>query len=467
MSGYQNRFLHLLILGIVLFQFVGVEAFSSNTFNIKTYGAKGDGKTLNSVAINKAITACADKGGGTVIIPQGIYLTGTIEMKSHVSLYLEEGAISKGTSDLSAYKYFHPEKEFVEYNKSEKPEWNRALILGIGVSDIMISGNGVIDGDHVLDINGEESMRGPHTLLFAMSRNLTFSGITVRCAANYAFMAYCIENSIFQNLTIEEGWDGIHIRGGKNVIVRDCKLFTGDDAIAGGYWEDVVITDCQINSACNGIRLIMPATNLKIAHCSFKGPGVYPHRTSKELKRRYMLSAVLLQPGGWGPAEGRLDNIHIHDLDIENMENPFMFILNLGNECNHILVERVKARRIFKSTASIESWKGGSFQDIILRDIDLEFCGHDEPGLKNIVAAQPHVDSRILPCWGLYVRNVKNLILDNVKLSYTEQELRPAIYLDNVANAELNRVECKETSATNVIVTSNSGSIKTNETDFK
>ena len=126
-----------------------------------------------------------------------------------------------------------------------------------------------------------------------------------------------------------------------------------------------------------------------------------------------------------------------------------MFILNLGNECNHILVERVKARRIFKSTASIESWKGGSFQDIILRDIDLEFCGHDEPGLKNIVAAQPHVDSRILPCWGLYVRNVKNLILDNV------------------ANAELNRVECKETSATNVIVTSNSGSIKTNETDFK
>ena len=51
MSGYQNRFLHLLILGIVLFQFVGVEAFSSNTFNIKTYGAKGDGKTLNSVAL--------------------------------------------------------------------------------------------------------------------------------------------------------------------------------------------------------------------------------------------------------------------------------------------------------------------------------------------------------------------------------------------------------------------------------
>lgn len=186
----------------------------------------------------------------------------------------------------------------------------------------------------------------------------------------------------FQNLIIEEGWDGIHIRGGKNTVIRNCELYTGDDAIAGGYWENVAITDCRINSACNGIRLIMPATGLKITHCTFKGPGVYPHRTSKELKRRYMLSAVLLQPGGWGPAPGYLNDVYISDLDIENMENPFMFILNIGNESNRILVERVKARKIFKSAASIESWKGGSFQSIVLRNIDIEFDGHNDSALK-------------------------------------------------------------------------------------
>lgn len=455
----KKKFLCLVAVWVALFQFMPVGAVSRNVFDIKKYGAKGDGKTINTAAINKAIDACAESGGGTVIVSKGVYLTGTIEMKSHISLYLEEGSVIKGTSDLSAYKYFYPEEEMIEYNKSEKPEWNRALILGIGVSDVTISGKGMIDGDHVLDVGGEESMRGPHTLLLAMSRNLTFSDITVRCAANYAFMAYRIEDAVFQNLIIEESWDGIHIRGGKNTVIRNCELYTGDDAIAGGYWENVAITDCRINSACNGIRLIMPATGLKITHCTFKGPGVYPHRTSKELKRRYMLSAVLLQPGGWGPAPGYLNDVYISDLDIENMENPFMFILNIGNESNRILVERVKARKIFKSAASIESWKGGSFQSIVLRNIDIEFDGHNDSALKNIVAAQPHVDSRVLPCWGMFVRNVKELVLDNIKLSYTGSEVRTAFYLDNVANIDLDNVRCRKTANAGEMVLMNSGTV--------
>lgn len=104
---------------VALFQFMPVGAVSRNVFDIKKYGAKGDGKTINTAAINKAIDACAESGGGTVIVSKGVYLTGTIEMKSHISLYLEEGSVIKGTSDLSAYKYFYPEEEMIEYNKSE------------------------------------------------------------------------------------------------------------------------------------------------------------------------------------------------------------------------------------------------------------------------------------------------------------------------------------------------------------
>lgn len=461
MKRYRRELLRLFVIVSILFQCLQLKA---GIFNIKEYGAKGDGKTLNTAAINKTINTCFENGGGTVIVPRGIYVTGTIEMKSHVSLFLEKGAILKGSSDLSTYKYFYPEKEMIEYNKSEKPEWNRALILGVGVSDITISGDGIIDGDHVVDINGEEGMRGPHAILLALSRNITFSNISVRCAANYAFMAYRVENVVYQNLTIKEGWDGIHIRGGKNIAIRDCNLYTGDDAIAGGYWENMVITDCRINSACNGIRLIMPATDLTIAYCSFKGPGVYPHRTSKELKRKYMLSAVLLQPGGWGPAPGRLDNVYIHDLEIEDMENPFMFILNIKNESNHILVENVKAKKIFKSAASIESWKGGNFQNIIFRNVDIEFNGHDDLSLKDIVAVQPHVDSRVLPCWAMFARNVKQFTLDNVKLSYIGQEVRPALYFDNVTNVDFNKVKCKKTKNTNNLIWSNSGTMNGLET---
>ena len=94
-------------------------------------------------------------------------------------------------------------------------------------------------------------------------------GITLNCASNYAFMAYKIEDMVFHDLEFNEGWDGIHIRGGKNITIRNCRFFTGDDAIAGGYWENMVISDCHINSSCNGVRMIMPATGLTISNCTF------------------------------------------------------------------------------------------------------------------------------------------------------------------------------------------------------
>lgn len=456
----KNR-LQLFMLFLIVLQTVGTEA--AVRVNILKYGAKGDDKTLNTNAINKAITDCARQGGGTVVIPSGIFQTGTVQLKSHVSLFLEKGAIIKGTTNLKEYIPYIPTKEMGKYDNADKYNWNRALILGVGVNNISISGEGLIDGAHVVDPVGEENMRGPHTILFGESRNLTLSGIGIDRAANYAFMAYEVENVVFQNLTIKEGWDGIHIRGGKNMLIRNCEFYTGDDAIAGGYWENMTITDCLVNSSCNGIRMIMPATGLTIAHCSFKGPGLFPHRTSKEKKRTNMLSAVLLQPGGWGSAPGRMEKIHIHDLEMENLDNPFLFILNQGNEGGDILVERIKASHITQSASSVESWKGGSFDQVVFRDISLEYEGHNSPEYLSVPVGQPHVDSRVLPCWGWFIRNVRQLTLENIILSYTGQEVRPAFYFDNVGTVVLKNVQSREVPGVNPIRLQDSGAIKNSE----
>lgn len=428
--------------------------------NIRDYGAKGNGKTLNTKAFNDAIQACARQGGGTVVVAAGIFLTGTIRLQSHVNLFLEKEAVVKGVSRLEEYQPYIPTKEMDKYDNAGKYNWNRALILGVGVEDVTISGPGTIDGDHVLDPDGEENMRGPHTILFGESRNIILSDITVLHAANYAFMAYDIENATFQHLTMKEGWDGIHIRGGKNILIRNSEFRTGDDAIAGGYWENMMITDCLINSSCNGIRMIMPATNLTIARCTFQGPGEFPHRTSKERRRTNMLSAVLLQPGGWGNAPGRVDNVSIHDLTIDRVDNPLMFLLNQGNECGTIKVERVRATRIARSASSVESWKGGTFQHIVLRDITVEYAGHDDPSLPAIRPGQPHVDARVLPCWGWFFRNVKQLTCENVHLTYTGTEIRPALLLDNVAAATFRQVECREVPDTEPMLLQNCGDMQ-------
>lgn len=453
--------LHLLIASAVTPQ--------SKVYDIRKFGAKGDGKTLSTTAISSAIDACSKDGGGIVLIPKGVFLTGTFYLKDNVRLFIEKDATLKATTDLKQYIPYVPLGDLSKYNSGGDgenannaidPIWNRALILGIGISNFSIEGEGVIDGCHVFDAQGEEKMRGPHAIIIAESRNFVMTGVTVNNAANYAFMAYEIENCLFSHLTFNEGWDGIHIRGGKNIVIRNSEFYTGDDAIAGGFWENFVITDCHINSSCNGIRMIMPANDLTIAHCTFQGPGKYPHRTSKELKRNNMLSAIILQPGGWGKIEGNIENIHIHDILIDTMNNPLMMVLNEGNNGDNIVVERLVAKNINFAAVSIESWKGGIYNDVVFRDIAIDYVGSSDESLKNIVIARPPADSRPLPCWGWYARNVCNLTFENVELTYNGEEVRPAFWFDNVGNVVMKNVNYQPSRNPQSMILENAGIVK-------
>lgn len=419
-------------------------AVTDNVFDITSYGAKGNGMTVNTKAINSAIEACEKTGGGQVIIPKGVFMSGTIHMKDNVNLYLEEGAVLKGVDDLTAYDSYIPIGDMKKYHSAYRPQWNRGLILAVGTSNTSISGKGTIDGGHIADPQGEEKMRGPHAVLFGECRNFEISGITVNNASNYAFMSYALENATFHNLTINEGWDGIHVRGGKNITIRNCKFNTGDDAIAGGFWNDMVITDCSINSSCNGIRVIMPVEGLEIGKCTFRGPGKYPHRTSGERKRNNSLSAIIIQPGGWGKSEGPIHNVWVHDIDIDLYNTPFTMVLNEGNDTDNILVERLRAINIVLSGFSVESWKGGISGNVTFRDIYAEFQGKSDPKVKEIKLGQPGADSRAMPYWGFYVNNTRNITLENVELKFTGTEVRPAMGFYNTDVVNLINVKYME-----------------------
>ena len=287
---------------LMLFMRIGWASNDDSTYNIVDFGAKGDGITDNTQFINRIIEACSLRGGGTVIIPEGTFLTGSILLKSKVNLFLESNAVVKGINNLEKYRSISDLNQDEAYYKVKPRNWNKALLLGDQVEGVSITGEGVIDGAHIQDKKGEEGMRGPHILFLSRSKGIKISGVKLRRASNYAFMSYDIERASFDNLLVEEGWDGIHIRGGKDIRIRNCRFYTGDDAVAGGLWKNMVIENCYMNSSCNGIRLIMPATGLKIVDCEFRGPGKYPHRTSGEQKRRNMLSGILLQPGAWFPS---------------------------------------------------------------------------------------------------------------------------------------------------------------------
>lgn len=416
------------VLLAVIFTTVTQAAITSTTgvFNIRDFGAVGDGKTLDTQAINKAIEECAAAGGGQILLPPGKYLSGTVHLKSNVTLFLEAGATLVGTTDLNQYQ--HP--RIPDYMPEAKwGKWHRALILGDGLEDIAIAGQGVIDGNKVFDPTGEERMRGPHTFLFVNCRKVAVRDVSFVDSANYAILFHVSSQVEVRNVKFTGGWDGVHFRGApdhpcRDVSIIDCQFFTGDDSIAGRYWENTLISDCIVNSSCNGIRLIGPATHLIIHNCLFYGPGVHPHRSSD---RHNMLAGINLQPGGWDATKGTLDDVMISDITMHNVSTPFHFTLKSGNTAGNIVVNRVTATGVYRAASAIESWAQTKFTNVVFRDVTVEYKGGGTLEDAHRTVKSPGVDARPLPAWGFHARNVQNLQLDNVRLRFEKEDLRPVL----------------------------------------
>lgn len=137
-----------------------------------------------------------------------------------------------------------------------------------------------------------------------------------------------------------------------------------------------------------------------------------------------------------------------------------MMVLNEGNNGDNIVVERLVAKNINFAAASIESWKGGIYNDVVFRDIAIDYVGSSDESLKNIVIARPPADSRPLPCWGWYARNVCNLTFENVELTYNGEEVRPAFWFDNVGNVVMKNVNYQPSRNPQSMILENAGIVK-------
>jgi polygalacturonase len=140
-------------------------------------------QSLDTQSIQKALDECASSGGGQVFFPPGRYLSGTIHLRSGVTLYLDAGARLLGTTNLALYS----QPKTPDYMPEAKwGKWHRGLVVGENVDDVAIAGPGVIDGNKVFDPTGEERMRGPHGIVLVNCHRFGFRDLTLVDAANYA-----------------------------------------------------------------------------------------------------------------------------------------------------------------------------------------------------------------------------------------------------------------------------------------
>jgi len=326
---------------IIVFLFIGLNKVNSQSFDILNYGAVGDGKTLSTGAVQKAIDACYQNGGGRVIVPTGVFIIGTVNLKSNVHLYLESGAILRGSPDL---------KDYTPYN-----EVHYGMLFAENAENISISGFGNIDGnsDNFFDLNKakkidaggskytrqKENFRkvidggigdGPvvpkdrpyQMFIFSNCRRITIKDVFVTKAPMWTMHFADCDGVIVDRIRLWTNMlapnaDGIDITSCNNVIISNCDIRSGDDAIAiVGYdhhfeipgfqhlrhpSENITVSNCDLQSYSSGIRIGYldqnTVRNITISNCnitnSTRGIGIFLHD------------------------EGSLENINISNVNIE------------------------------------------------------------------------------------------------------------------------------------------------------
>jgi polygalacturonase len=226
---------------------------ASQKLSVKDFGATGDGKTKDTAAIQKAIDTCAQAGGGEIDFPAGTYLTGSIDLKSHVHLAVSQGAVIQGSGDVADYPL-----ATARWEGMEKPAY-LALIRADHAEDIAITGGGVIQGD--AKIGALRNPRAP-TLIEPMAcKGVLLDGFTVHSNRIWTLHPTYCQDVTVSNLIVQTtgaNADGIDPDSCQHVVIDHCSFETGDDNIA-----------VKSGKGQEGVRIGRPCVGITISNCTF------------------------------------------------------------------------------------------------------------------------------------------------------------------------------------------------------
>ncbi len=256
----------------------------SSGVNVRDFGAKGNGVAKDHGAIQHAIDHCAERGGGTVWVPAGRYLCGTIVLKSNIRLHLDAGAVILGSPDREDYRRVMEGDNFFNNIPSQPVNLDQNLIVAWKAANVSIEGRGVIDSQGVNFYDGSQpqdhrdqmrwrvkSWRPGATVAFMYSKRFTLSGITIR---NSPFLNVVLFGSRWGQIHDVKiigdhrfrTCDGIHTKACCDLMISDCEIDSEDDALSfyTNSWglptdvpdtSNVAVTNCLLTSSCCGIRI--------------------------------------------------------------------------------------------------------------------------------------------------------------------------------------------------------------------
>lgn len=476
--------------------FVPSLAFAQRAFEVRDYGATGDGQASDTAAINAAIQAAADAGGGTVSFGAGRYLSGSIRLRSDVTLYLGAGATLVATEDRSEYDPAEP-NEWDAYQDFGHSHWHNSLIWGENVENVAIAGPGLIDG---LGLSRGAGGDPPNkAIALKLSRNVTIRDIRIFRGGHFAILATGVDNLTIDNILIDTNRDGIDIDSCRNVRVSNVSVNSpNDDAIVlkSSYalsearpTEQVTITNSLVSGYDMGSLLDGTYRRTVTAAPDRDGPtGRIKFGTESNGGFRNITISNIVFDRSRGLALETVDGGVIEDIAISNITmrdvSNAPFFIRLGSRMRGPegapvgTVRRVRISNVVVYDADpryasiISGIPGHPVEDVSLTNIrilyrgglTLEDAAARSPDLVNTFFfrtsggpqprepfAVPELEDAypepamfgVLPAYGFYIRHATGVRLDNVHVGFSEPDTRPAFVLDDVRDAGFTRVEAE------------------------
>ena len=477
-------------------------------FNVRAFGATGDGKTLDTAAINKTIDAAAANGGGTVFFPAGSYLSVSIHLKSNVALYLDQGATIVAAETGPGVQYDPPEPNpWDQYQDFGHSHWHNSLIWGENLENIAILGPGKIWGKGLVRSGGAsrteeqnkavstvpasgpfgypnprdavESGWGNKAIALKLCRNVILKDFTIFHGGHFAILATGVDNLTIDNLKIDTNRDGIDIDACRNVRISNCTVNSPfDDAIcpkssyALGFaraTENVTITNCQVSGYDEGTLLdgTFKREYNRYSHNSPTGRIKFGTESNGGFKNITISNCVFDYSRGFAleAVDGALlEDVTISNITMRDITNAPFFV-RLGNRARgpkekttvgklrRVMISNVVVYNADPKYASIISGiPGHAIEDLRLSNIRIYYQGG---GTKEQAELQPPemesvypepVMFGLIPAYGFFIRHVNGLKMDNVEVSYMKDDVRSAFWLHDVKGAEFFRVRAQRRS---------------------
>ncbi len=457
------------------------EAAQARVFNIKSHGAVGDGVAMETEAIQKTIDACHAAGGGVVRVPAGDFQIGTIHLKSHVTLSLDYGASLLGSTNMADYP--------TEGLRAAREGNSECLLYAEDATNIRLEGLGVIDGRGKPEFFPKRSGPGgrdnrPRLIRFENCENLTFSGLTYKNPAFWGIHLVDCRQVRFTGVTIRmrnnhSNNDGMDIDGCENVLIENCDIDSGDDAICLkstlNPCRNIVVRGCRVSSNTAAFKCGTSSRggflNVRVTNCHiYNSP----------------MGAIKLQLVDGG----RLEDVDISRIAMENVGSPIF--IRLGNRgrtytrqasesqgadvqpegapvgtLRNVRIRDVVAKVTVESGAEaaeaayrklqagdaagvtdrqqskagpimITGIPGHYVEDVVLENVRISYPGggtseHAKQAVAEDVARYPEqYFFGVLPAWGAYIRHARHIEFRNVEVQTRALDRRERIVLDDV-----------------------------------